>query len=308
MNILRKLAFLLLVIMAGFSVVSRAQAQREKAEGQQDKDSLVVLLSSKSAQMVDVQGNSYRKVVGPARFLHNGTYLLCDTALWNVETKVIEAWGNVSILQEETVLTSDKLTYFIDKDLAEFRGSIVQLTDKDHNTLRTRHLDYNTADSVAVFQKGGSMRDKDGQIIESRNGTYDSKVKRFTFENDVNMFTDSIFVKTRILIYESDKDLATFDSPTDVWKDENMLSSDRGWYDRSQEVFFFSGKVHVMSEDQEGWSDSLYFYRNTSNIDMLGNAQVMDTTRNVFGLAGRIEYVDSVSKVTMPHISTVKKS
>ena len=299
MNILRKLAFLLLVIMAGFSVVSRAQAQREKAEGHQDKDSLVVLLSSKSAQMVDVQGNSYRKVVGPARFLHNGTYLLCDTALWNVETKVIEAWGNVSILQEETVLTSDKLTYFIDKDLAEFRGSVVQLTDKDHNTLRTRHLDYNTADSVAVFQKGGSMRDKDGQIIESRNGTYDSKVKRFTFENDVNMFTDSIFVKTRILIYESDKDLATFDSPTDVWKDENMLSSDRGWYDRSQEVFFFSGKVHVMSEDQEGWSDSLYFYRNTSNIEMLGNAQVMDTTRNVFGLAGRIEYVDSVSKVTM---------
>lgn len=299
MNILRKLAFLLLVIMAGFSVVSRAQAQREKAEGQQDKDSLVVLLSSKSAQMVDVQGNSYRKVVGPARFLHNGTYLLCDTALWNVETKVIEAWGNVSILQEETVLTSDKLTYFIDKDLAEFRGSVVQLTDKDHNTLRTRHLDYNTADSVAVFQNGGSMRDKDGQIIESRNGIYDSKVKRFTFENDVNMFTDSIFVKTRTLIYESDKDLATFDSPTDVWKDENMLSSDRGWYDRSQEVFFFSGKVHVMSEDQEGWSDSLYFYRNTSNIEMLGNAQVMDTTRNVFGLAGRIEYVDSVSKVTM---------
>ena len=299
MNSLRKLAFLLLVVMAGFSVVSRAQAQREKAGGQQDKDSLVVLLSSKSAQMVDVQGNSYRKVVGPARFLHNGTYLLCDTALWNVETKVIEAWGNVSILQEETVLTSDRLTYFIDRDLAEFRGSVVQLTDKDHNTLRTRHLDYNTADSVAVFQKGGSMRDKDGQIIESRNGTYDSKVKRFTFENDVNMFTDSIFVKTRILIYESDKDLATFDSPTDVWKDENMLSSDRGWYDRSQEVFFFSGKVHVMSEDQEGWSDSLYFYRNTSNIEMLGNAQVMDTTRNVFGLAGRIEYVDSISKVTM---------
>ena len=50
MNILRKLAFLLLVIMAGFSVVSRAQAQREKADGQQDKDSLVVLLSSKSAR------------------------------------------------------------------------------------------------------------------------------------------------------------------------------------------------------------------------------------------------------------------
>ena len=54
-----------------------------------------------------------------------------------------------------------------------------------------------------------------------------------------------------------------------------------------------------MSEDQEGWCDSLFFYRNTSNIDMLGNAQVTDTTRNIFGLAGRIEYVDSIAKVTM---------
>ena len=299
MKLFRILSVAALVIMAGFSVMSRAQEQSGKGGQQEDKDSLVVLLSSKSAQMVDIEGASYRKVIGPARFLHNGTYLLCDTALWNVETKVIEAWGNVSILQDETVLTSDKLTYFIDMDLAEFRGSVVQLTDKDHNTLRTRHLDYNTADSVAVFQKGGSMRDKDGQIIESRNGTYDSKIKMFTFDQDVNMFTDSIFVKTRSLIYESDKDLATFGSSTDVWKEENMLSSNRGWYDRGREVFFFADKVHVMSEDQEGWSDTLYFYRNTSNIDMLGNAQVTDTTRNVFGLAGRIEYVDSISKVTM---------
>lgn len=143
------------------------------------------------------------------------------------------------------------------------------------------------------------MRDKDGQIIESRNGTYDSKIKIFTFENEVNMFTDSIFVKTRSLVYESDRDLATFGFATDVWKDENMLSANEGWYDRANEVFFFKTNVHLMSEDQEGWSDSLYFYRNTSNIDMLGRAQVTDTTRNIFGLAGRIEYVDSISQVTM---------
>ena len=279
----------ILALVAGFSLVLNAQ----------DKDSLVVLLSSKSAQMVDVKGASYRKVIGPARFLHNDTYLLCDTALWSVDKEIIEAWGNVSILQEETVLTSDKLTYRIDQDLAEFRGSVVQLTDKDHNTLRTRHLDYNTADSVAIFQKGGAMRDKDGQIIESRNGIYDSKSKMFTFEENVNMFSDSIFVKTNNLVYESEKDLATFGSATDVWKDDNMLSSNTGWYDKGREVFFFADKVHVMSEAQEGWSDSLFFYRNTSNLDMLGNAQVTDTTRNVFGIAGRIEYVDSIAKVTM---------
>lgn len=288
-----------LVVAAGFSVMSNAQGQKRSGKAKEEKDSLVFLLSSKSAQTVVIDGVNYRKVIGPARFLHNGTYLLCDTALWNVDTKVIDAWGNVSILQDETVLTSEKLKYLVDKDLAQFRGTVVQLTDKDHNTLRTRYLDYNTADSVAVFQNGGAMRDKDGQIIESRNGTYDSKIKVFTFENDVNMFTDSIFVKTRSLVYESDKDFATFGFATDVWKEDNMLSANEGWYDRANEVFFFKNHVHLMSEDQEGWSDSLYFYRNTSNVDMLGNAQVTDTTRNIFGLAGRIEYVDSISMVTM---------
>ena len=283
-----------LFLVAIFAVLPLFAQQQEEQQ-----DSLIWLMSAKSAKMVDVEGGRYRQVIGPARFLHNGTYLICDTALWNMETKIIDAWGNVSILQEETVLTSDKLTYLIDQDLAQFRGSVVQLTDKDHNTLRTRHLDYNTKDSVAVFMNGGSMRDKDGQIIESRNGTYDSKIKIFTFENDVNMFTDSIFVKTRRLEYESDLNLARFGAGTNAWQDDNMLSSEKGWYDRNREVFLFHDDVHVMTPDQEGWCDSLYFFRIPQDVEMLGNAQVTDTTRNVFSLAGRLQYQDSLSKVIM---------
>ncbi len=266
---------------------------------EQQEDSLVRLDYGESAELLEINGQNIRKVIGKAQFFHNNTYLLCDTAMWNIDTKVIDAIGNVSIIQDGTVLTSDKMVYRIDFNLAEFRGDIVQLEDSDHNTLRTRHLDYNTKDSVAVFADGGSMRDKDGQIIESERGTYDAKIKTFTFRNDVNMFTDSIFVKTTTLKYESDLNLATFGRGTDAWQEDNMLSADAGWYDRGREIFFFRDNVHVMTDTQEGWSDSLYFYRNTLDVVMLGNAQVTDTTRNVSGLAGRIEYVDSVSKVTM---------
>ncbi len=290
---MKRLAYILLATLMCLPISAWAQEEDEQ------KDSLIWLMSAKSAKMVDVEGGRYRKVIGPARFLHNGTFLLCDTALWNMETKIIDAWGNVSILQDETVLTSDNLKYLIDEDLAKFRGSVVQLTDKDHNTLRTRYLDYNTKDSVAVFSGGGAMRDKDGQIIESRNGTYDSKVKIFTFEGDVNMFTDSIFVKTHKLIYESERNLAIFGKGTNAWQDDNMLSSERGWYDRDREIFLFNDDVHVMTPDQEGWCDSLYFFRNSQDVEMLGHAQVTDTTRNVFSLAGRIQYQDSLAKVTL---------
>ncbi len=263
------------------------------------KDSLVRLLSAKSMQLIEENGVSYRKVTGPARFLHNETYLLCDTALWNVKTNEIFAIDHVKILQDQTVLTSDRLTYYVDRDLAQFRGALVQLEDKDRNILRTENLDYNTRDSIAVFFGGGSMKDKDGQIIESKSGTYDSKSKEFTFTDDVNMFTDSIFVKTTRLLYDAGRNIAHFGYGTNAWKEENMLSSNAGWYDRNSETFLFNRDVHGMNDVQEGWSDSLYFYRSTGDIELLGNAQVTDTTRDISAVAGRIHYSDSVSRILM---------
>ena len=78
-----------------------------------------------------------------------------------------------------------------------------------------------------------------------------------------------------------------------------MLSSNAGTYDRSAENFFFNRDVHVMTDTQEGWCDSLYFNRTTMDVTMLGNAQVSDTTRSVHALAGRMDYVDSLSEVTL---------
>ena len=262
-------------------------------------DSLVRLLSAQSMELIEKDGVDYRKVTGPARFLHNDTYLICDTALWNVNTNEIFAISNVKILQDQTVLTGDRLTYYVDRDLAEFRGSLVQLEDKDHNILRTEYLDYNTRDSVAVFFNGGSMKDKEGQIIESKSGTYDSKTKLFTFIDDVNMFTDSIFVKSTTMEYNASTNKATFGYATDAWHDDNMLSSNAGWYDRNKEIFLFNKSVHGMSDTQEGWADSLFYFRNTKDIELLGNAQVTDTTRDMSALAGKMHYTDSLSQLKM---------
>jgi len=269
------------------------------AAQQSDSDSLVRLLSAASARQYEHFGEQIREVVGPARFLHNGTYLICDSATWYIARECIEAVGHVQIIQDQTVLTSDRLTYVIPANTAEFRGSVVQLQDKDKNTLRTRWLDYNTKDSVAVFKEGGALRDKDGQIIESTNGTYDSKIKTFTFVTNVNMFTDSIFVRARKLEYNTASAFATFYYDTDAWQDDKMISTDAGWYDRDRELFLFSRNVHGLSPDKEGWSDSLYFSRATNDVEMLGNVCLVDTVRRVTGLAGRILYVDSLSRVEM---------
>lgn len=289
---------LLALALLGSAAVSSAQGSRERT------DSLVRLMQAKSLELLELHGQNYRKAVD-ATFLHNGTYLICDTALWNVDSKVINSWGHVKLMQEETELTSDKLDYYIDDDLAQFRGTVVQMRNKLSNILRTRNLDYNTKDSLATFRGGAAMRDSDGQIIESDYGTYESATKLFTFRGNVNMFTDSVFVRTTSLTYDADRQKANFNAYIDFWQDGNMLSASGGWYDRGAETFFFRRNVHGQTTTQECWSDSLYFYRGPQDVLMLGNAQVKDSTRNVTAMANYLFYQDSLQMVTMRNDAAV---
>ncbi|MBR4595203.1 MAG: hypothetical protein IKO31_00605 [Bacteroidales bacterium] len=262
----------------------------------QDK---VLLIKAKSAQLLDIDGDSYRKVTGPAKFLHNDTYLLCDTAYWNVNTNIIDAMGNVRIIQDRTTLSSNTLQYVVDEDLARFRGDLVQLVDEENNTLRTKYLDYNTKDSVAVFQDGGAMRDKDGQVIESLYGTYDSKAHLFVFNDQVNMYMDTTFIKTSRLEYRSDLSKAWFGFGTDMWQDDQMLSADDGWYDRENELFMFRKKVHTLNPTKETWSDSAYYYRALNDVELLGKVEVMDTVQNMYCLAGYLQWTDSLQRAVL---------
>lgn len=280
-----------LALLSGISFFLFARADEE--------EKYVRLVKAQSVNIItDADGKAFRKAVD-ATFLHNGTLLICDTAYWRVDENIINAKGNVRLSQEGTELTSEKLDYYVNDNLAQFRGGVVQLRDKENNILRTHFLDYNTADSVAVFSKGASMKDKDGQIIESLDGTYSSKVKLFTFEKDVNMFTDSVFIKTQALDYHTDSQKAVFRTYIDFWKDDNMLSASSGWYERNDEIFFFTGDVHGTTDEQETWCDSLYFYRIPNNVLMRGRIQLQDSQHNTTAVSRYLFYEDSLSTVTL---------
>lgn len=280
-----------LALLSGISFFLFARADEE--------EKYVRLVKAQSVNIItDADGKAFRKAVD-ATFLHNGTLLICDTAYWRVDENIINAKGNVRLSQEGTELTSEKLDYYVNDNLAQFRGGVVQLRDKENNILRTHFLDYNTADSVAVFSKGASMKDKDGQIIESLDGTYSSKSKLFTFEKDVNMFTDSVFIKTQALDYHTDSQKAIFRTYIDFWKDDNMLSASSGWYERNDEIFFFTGDVHGTTDKQETWCDSLYFYRIPNNVLMRGRIQLQDSLHNTTAVSRYLFYEDSLSTVTL---------
>ena len=285
----------LILALAALFQVALASVSAQTTE---QSDSLLRLLSADYIEQVEIDEDLMRKAAHPV-FLHNGTYLQSDTALWSQNNKIINFFGNVRMIQGDAELTSEKLDYYIDDDLAQFRGPLIELRNKEDNILRTRVLDYNTKDSLAVFRNGASMRSSDGQIIESDEGTYSNALSLFTFNGHVNMYTDSVFVRTSELDYDSKQEVARFKVPIYFWKDENMLKARRGWYRRGDETFFFTGDVHGLGETQETWSDTLYYYRALNDVKMLGRVQMQDSSRNVASVSNYMYYKDTLSRVTL---------
>lgn len=285
-------SILILLCFMHFSVLGLSQ-NKESA------DSLVRLVEAVSAHLIEEDGISYRKVIGPATFLHNNTYLKCDTALWNVNTNIIDAVGNVEIIQENTRLTSDSLKYDIPANLAMFRGSLVELSDKEGNILNTNYLNYNTRDSVGTFYFGASMKSNDGKIMESDNGMYTAQDKKFTFEDNVQIFTDSVLIVSTQVDYLTQTDIVVFGGNTVAWKDENMLFANAGDFNRPLNLFTFNKDGYILTKEQEMWGDIIRYYRNSGMADLYENVQILDTVQRSIAMADKIIYRPGERKVEL---------
>ena len=114
--------FSLVFVLTASGIVS-AQDTTRSVRQSEPADSVVRLLSGKSAEIIEKDDVTYRKVVGPARFLHNDTYLLCDTALWNVDAKII------------------RLDKIIPSHTASFTNDYTMLMEQAKNELSMKAID-----------------------------------------------------------------------------------------------------------------------------------------------------------------------
>lgn len=266
------------------SLVTSSAAYAQNASG---RDSLIRLLDAATVRLVDNAGKVFREVGGPAKFLHNDTYLICDSAVWNVDENIIEAIGNVKIIQQDTYLVGDRLTYYPEENLAQFRGSIVRLYNSKGDQLKTKYLDYDTRDSVATFFNGGAMRSANGDIVEGNSGTYESESGIFRFEGMVDMYSDSLFVSSNRVRYDSRAEKAYFLDRTTAFHGEDTLYTDSGEYSRRFEILSIRQNNYIATRDQELWGRIVYYYRNSGNAELFSDVQIRDNAQSMV-LVGEI--------------------
>jgi lipopolysaccharide export system protein LptA len=252
-------------------------------KGQQNLDEgrYVRLIKANTAEMYQNESRNIRRITGPAQFLHNNTLIICDTAIWDVKLNTVDAIGNVKIIQNNTSLSGDRIHYIADSSLAKVRGHIVELMDRDSNRLRTFYLDFNTKDSVAWFYDGGAMIDKDGNIIESNYGYYDSKIEKFKFLKNVEMMSDSLVLKSDSLVYYANENRAEFLGQTSIWQNDSYLRAGNGWYEREKELYNFEKSVYIIDPKTEVWAEKIFYNAPEGNAELFQNVQILDTVQSL---------------------------
>ncbi|MDR3297163.1 MAG: hypothetical protein LBS94_02895, partial [Prevotellaceae bacterium] len=228
-----------------------------------------------------VEGEAGTRLIGSVELMHNNTRMLCDSAYMHPNNR-FEAFGHVVVNKDTLWLFGDYMDYEGNTDMGKVRGNLVTLLD-GKTRLRTQFLDFNTATNVAYFTQGGTINN--GQnLLESERGRYLSNEKFAIFNTRVEMKNEQYNVKSDSLTYHMEQDVATFFKQSYVWNKDVFISFRHGFYSKNDDHFFVADNAYMMSEKQEGWSDSAHYYRAQKESEMFDNVQLYDSSQHAITL------------------------
>ncbi|MBC3784493.1 OstA-like protein [Spirosoma utsteinense] len=249
-----------------------AQTGRPPMAGSTAADKVELLPGSDSLVGVNSPGQVIRKIYNNVRFRQKGVLMYCDLAIQNVTTNVIEAYGNVRLVQGDTInVRGDTMFYYGNTRLANLRGHVVMRDRK--MTLTTAQLDYDMVSGVAHYPPGapnrpGRIVDKEN-VLTSQEGYYDTHTKLFTFRQNVRLVNPKGTLTADSLLYNSLSRLATFQGPTRITNKDGVLTSTEGQYNTATGISNFQRRATVDTPKYRITGDSLYY----DNVSELGIAK-----------------------------------
>ncbi|GAB3989211.1 hypothetical protein GCM10028807_13620 [Spirosoma daeguense] len=230
-------------------------------------DKVELLPGADSLVGINVPGQVVRKIYNNVRFRQKGMLMYCNLAIQNVTTNVIEAYGNVRMIQGDTIsVRADTLFYYGNTRQANSRGHVVMRDRK--MTLTTTQLDYDMLSGIAHYPKPGRIVDKEN-VLTSREGYYDTRTKLFTFRQNVRLVNPKGTLTADSLLYNSLTRIATFMGPTRITNKDGVLTAVAGDYNTVTGISNFQRRATVETPKYQLTGDSLYY----DNVSELGIAK-----------------------------------
>ncbi|KAA0993906.1 hypothetical protein FXO21_03460 [Dyadobacter sp. UC 10] len=218
-------------------------------------EDLIEILKSDQLEIINANGVDSRRVTNGV-FKHKGALLYSNLAIQNITTNVIEAFGNVKIVQGDTVtVTGDTLYYYGNTRLAIVSGRKTVLKDSKR-TLTTRKIEYDMASGIAYYKLPGRTVDEEN-VLTSKEGFYNTATKEFTYYRNVKLVNKKYTLTTDTLLYNSITKWSYFNGPTKIVNKDGTVVGTKGQYNTESTQSSFHKRTTVDNETYTLTADSL---------------------------------------------------
>jgi lipopolysaccharide export system protein LptA len=229
-----------------------------------------------------------------ARIKQDKTLIEADSARVNLNTKIMEAFGNVHINDEDTLNTYSQYIKYFGKERKAILKKAVRLTDSKGGILTTEELLYDLNTRIATYNNGGKMVNKK-TILTSKQGTYYSDTKDVIFKKDVLLIDPEYKLITDSLLYNANTEIATFIAPTTIITSTRKIYATSGFYNLKTKEAYFGKKATIVDSTFSITSEEMAFDDKSGTAQFKKNVVYRDTAQGVTILSGSMN-VDNRNK------------
>jgi len=224
-------------------------------------------------------GIDVKRLIGKVSFKHEGAIMFCDSAHSNSKTNTIDAYGNVHIVQNDSLdLYGDYLNYDGNTKMAKVRNNVRLINGESR--LFTNFLDFDRSTNLASYYNHGKILDKENDL-QSNKGYYYTNSKEYYAVDSVVLINPQYNIFTDSLRYNTGTNISYFYGPTEIISDSNYLYCENGWYDTNKDISQFNKNAFLQKGKKTLSGDSLYYNRKLGYGEAFFNVTLIDSTQDI---------------------------
>lgn len=231
--------------------------------------------------------DSFMILVGDVVFTKGPMIMKCDSAHYFADTESMDAFGNVSMEQGDTLFVyADELNFDGITEVATLYanfGKKVRLINREVK-LETDIFIYNLQYDLGYYEVGGTLTDP-SNTLTSLYGEYAPSTKEANFYTNVHLNsrnqTDTLDIYTDTLYYNTTTHVAELLSPSTILNSRGTIYTSLGVYDTdSNRTTLFNRSLIITSQGQTLTADTIFYDKNAAYGEAFGNMVLTDTAHN----------------------------
>ena len=214
-------------------------------------------------------------LTGNVRLNHDGVIMTCNKAYYFQKENYIKAFGNVQLVQGDTLYLNSKY--------AEYNGNIKQafatggaVMRSPESNLATDTINFNRNTQEVYYNTQGTIINRDN-TLKSKSGKYFVTEKKFQFLTAVTITNPKYVIKSNHLDYYSNSGQSYLFGPSTITSKANYIYTEKGFYDTKKNVAHFLRKSYIKYNDRLITGDSLYYDRNKEFASATRNVKITDS-------------------------------